>query len=474
MIFQRAVRREFTHSAAGVFTALFAIMMTTQLIRLLNEAAQGSVEPDAVVALLGFSALYYLPVLLSLSSFVAILLTLSRSYRDSEMVVWFSSGLPLTAWIRPVLVFVMPLVLTISVLSLFLSPWALSQSAEFRGKLSSRQDAGQISPGAFQESSAGDRVVFVEGVADDTSNVRNVFVSEARDGRFGVTMAGTGHQEIAENGDRFIVLQNGRRYDFQPGTADFRILEYARYAVRLETKESRGLAPTPRTMPTLDLLPIDLPVYRAELLVPFQHAVFGGRAGLAGDSAVVRQSACRSFGEHAARHSGLPDLQQSGDHQPGLGGEREGVLCGRRAGGASVHAVPPSCPFLPTHRRLLLPTLVSMKVYRRYLAREVSAAILLVLLAFLALFAFFDLLGEIKGVGQGGYQLHHALGFVLLRAPGRAYELMPIAVLIGTLYALSTLARHSEITVLRVSGLSTAALAGRLFQVAGCLPWRPS
>jgi lipopolysaccharide export system permease protein len=58
-------------------------------------------------------------VLLSLSSFVAILLTLSRSYRDSEMVVWFSSGLPLTAWIRPVLVFALPLVATITVLSCF-------------------------------------------------------------------------------------------------------------------------------------------------------------------------------------------------------------------------------------------------------------------------------------------------------------------------------------------------------------------
>ncbi|KFB72941.1 MAG: Lipopolysaccharide export system permease protein LptF [Candidatus Accumulibacter phosphatis] len=244
-------------------------MMTTQLIRLLSEAAQGSVEPDAVVALLGFSALYYLPVLLSLSSFVAILLTLSRSYRDSEMVVWFSAGLPLTAWIRPVLVFVMPLVLTISVLSLFLSPWALSQSAEFRGKLSSRHDAGQISPGAFQESSAGDRVVFVEGVADDTSNVSNVFVNELRPDRLGVTMAASGHQEIAENGDRFIVLQNGRRYEFPPGTAEFRIMEYARYAVRVETREARGIVPTPRTMPTVDLLPIDLPVYRAELLYRF-------------------------------------------------------------------------------------------------------------------------------------------------------------------------------------------------------------
>lgn len=108
-----------------------------------------------------------------------------------------------------------------------------------------------------------------------------------------------------------------------------------------------------------------------------------------------------------------------------------------------------------------------MKIYRRYLAREVSGAIGLVLLAFLALFAFFDLLGEVKSVGQGGYQLQHALGFVLLRTPSRAYELMPIAVLIGTLYALSALARHSEITVLRTSGLSTRALLGGLFQVAG-------
>lgn len=108
-----------------------------------------------------------------------------------------------------------------------------------------------------------------------------------------------------------------------------------------------------------------------------------------------------------------------------------------------------------------------MKVYRRYLAREVSSAVVLVLLAFLALFAFFDLLAEVKSVGQGGYQLHHAFMFVLLRLPGRAYELMPIAVLIGTLYALSALARHSEITVLRTSGLSIGSLLGGLLQVAG-------
>jgi lipopolysaccharide export system permease protein len=108
-----------------------------------------------------------------------------------------------------------------------------------------------------------------------------------------------------------------------------------------------------------------------------------------------------------------------------------------------------------------------MKIYRRYLMREVSGAIVLVLLAFLALFAFFDMLGEVQDIGRGGYQLRHAFAFVLLRLPGRVYELMPIAVLIGTLYALSSLARHSEITVLRVSGLSSGAVLRVLFLVAG-------
>ena len=107
-----------------------------------------------------------------------------------------------------------------------------------------------------------------------------------------------------------------------------------------------------------------------------------------------------------------------------------------------------------------------MRIYRRYLAREVSGAILLVLAGFLALFSFFDMITEVKNVGEGSYQLHHALVFVMLKMPGRIYELMPIAVLIGTLYALSTLARHSEITVLRVSGMSTGRLLSGLFQVA--------
>ncbi len=110
-----------------------------------------------------------------------------------------------------------------------------------------------------------------------------------------------------------------------------------------------------------------------------------------------------------------------------------------------------------------------LRLYQRYLVRETLAAIFLVLVAFIALFSFFDLINELRSVGKGGYGLGLALLYVTLSLPGLIYELIPIAVLIGTLYALSTLARHSEITVLRASGLATRDLLMTLFRMAALM-----
>ena len=108
---------------------------------------------------------------------------------------------------------------------------------------------------------------------------------------------------------------------------------------------------------------------------------------------------------------------------------------------------------------------MALKLYERHLAREIYASTALVLTAFLMLFAFFDLIHELESIGKGSYQLQHALGYVALTLPGRLYELFPIGILIGTLYALTILARHSEITVLRAAGLSTRDLLVTLAKI---------
>ncbi|MGE5490296.1 MAG: LPS export ABC transporter permease LptF [Actinomycetota bacterium] len=266
MIFDRAVRREFVHAAAGISVALLAILTSTQLIRLLNDAAGGRVAPEAVLVLLGFASLNFMPVLLSLTLFVAILLSLSRAYRDSEMAVWFSCGQPLTAWVRPVMKFSLPVVLAIALLSAFLSPWANYKSAEYRERLSTRNDASQVSPGAFREAKKGERVVFVEALANDASQVKNVFVTSMLQGKLGVVMAASGHQEYAANGDRFMVLENGRRYEVEPGTPEFKVMEFERYAFRTEDAKAKPADGAPNRTPLWDLIRDDSDASRGELL----------------------------------------------------------------------------------------------------------------------------------------------------------------------------------------------------------------
>ncbi|HMH16640.1 MAG TPA: LPS export ABC transporter permease LptG [Burkholderiales bacterium] len=106
-----------------------------------------------------------------------------------------------------------------------------------------------------------------------------------------------------------------------------------------------------------------------------------------------------------------------------------------------------------------------MDTLRTYLAREIYGATLFVFLAFLALFAFFDLINELTDLGRGEYRLQHALAFVALSVPSHVYELFPVAVLIGTLYALSHLAANSEYTVMRGSGLSPWRATSTLFRI---------
>ncbi|MCD6681452.1 MAG: LPS export ABC transporter permease LptG [Burkholderiaceae bacterium] len=116
-----------------------------------------------------------------------------------------------------------------------------------------------------------------------------------------------------------------------------------------------------------------------------------------------------------------------------------------------------------------------MRVLRRYLGTQIGAAVAFVLFGFLALFAFFDFINELDDVGRAGYRLQHAVAFVLLGLPAHIYELMPIAALIGAIYALAQFASNSEFTAMRAAGLgrrqalSTVAGIGLVFALLTAL-----
>ena len=265
MIFRRSLVRELTATTIGLFLVLLAILFTNLVLRILARAAGGAVAPDGVLPLLGFAMLFYLNILLSVALFLTVLLTLSRWYRDSEMIVWFTSGQSLTACLRPILMFAAPFLVAIVLLSVFLSPWAEQRRLEYERQLESRDEIGLITPGLFREFPRANLVVFVEAINPLDSTIRNVFLHSVDEKQDATTVAARGKLEVAENGDRFVVLENGRRYEGKPGTADFRVVEFEKLGRRIEPAEMRTLPVSSKALPTTALLLIDDRIERAEL-----------------------------------------------------------------------------------------------------------------------------------------------------------------------------------------------------------------
>lgn len=254
MIFRRSLMREFGALALAVFSVLFAITLTTQLIRFLGQAASGAIASDGVLALLVFTTLSGLPVLLSLTLFISVLMTITRSYGDSEMIVWFSSGVSLVAWIRPVLMFALPLVFTIALLSLLLSPWAAAKRADFKQQLESRDDVSAVAPGVFKESRSSQRVFFIERFDSVENRLANIFVHSVRGDEIATTVAERGYQQTVDNGDRYLVLLNGRHYQGPPGSPEYRITDFERYSIRIEDVAAERDLPSTKSMTTASLL----------------------------------------------------------------------------------------------------------------------------------------------------------------------------------------------------------------------------
>ena len=254
MIFRRSLVRELTATTIGLFVVLLAILFTNLVMRLLSEAAGGTIAPEGFLTILGFSALFYLNILLAVALFLTVLLTLTRWYRDSEMIVWFTSGQALTAWLRPVLRFAAPFRVAILLLSFFLSPWAEQRKLEFQRQLESKEEIALITPGLFREFPRANLVAFVEAVNPLTQSVRSVFLHTSEDQQDVITVAARGKLTEMPNGDRFVVLENGRRYQGVPGTTDYRVIEFESLGRRIEPAEVRALPSSTKALPTAALL----------------------------------------------------------------------------------------------------------------------------------------------------------------------------------------------------------------------------
>jgi lipopolysaccharide export system permease protein len=265
MLFRRSLLQELISTAAGAFFILIGIVIAQRAGNLIRLAAKGILPNDAITTMLGFNMVKFLPMILSLTLFLAVLMTLSRWYRDSEMVIWFSSGMSITGWIRPVINFVAPVILLIAVLSLFVMPWATNKGETYRTQLESRDELASISPGVFKESNNGERVFFIESFDELGNVVKNIFVQTIQHQKLGIIVAAKGHRLIEKNGDHFVVMENGRRYQGKRGAAEFSTTQFEKYAIRVESKEAQQKPPSTESKSSKELLESKNLVSQAEL-----------------------------------------------------------------------------------------------------------------------------------------------------------------------------------------------------------------
>jgi lipopolysaccharide export system permease protein len=254
MIFKRALRQELNFTTGVVFMVLVTLVLTNLMIRVLGNAASGTANPKDALVLIGLGMINYLPILLTASVFVAILMVLTRWYKDSEMVIWQSAGISLLKILRPILNFTAPIAIAIAVLSIFASPWASEKSATIKQRFQQRDDISMLAPGQFRESSGNNRVFFIESMNPETDVITNVFVTDFGKERQLVAVAKQGFIQNTPDGEKQLILETGRRYEGTPGNTDFRITEFDKYTVKLADKVIDPIINGPRTLPAWVLI----------------------------------------------------------------------------------------------------------------------------------------------------------------------------------------------------------------------------
>ena len=276
MLFHSSLRKELARSFGATLIVLVTVVMTITLIRTLGQASRGSFNPSDVMLVMGYNVLTFLPNILTMGLFIATVSTLSRLYADSEMVIWFSSGLGIVSFLRPLIRFAWPILLAVALLSLLVLPWANQQIEGMKSQYENRGDLDRVQPGQFQESAGGTRVFFVEKNLLNQSIATNVFIATTENGKETITSAHRGHTEVIRN-ERFLVLENGQRLENTLGKSDLKLSEFSTYRLRVGQDALGSSLEIPlNTRSTLDLLRDASPISLGEIAwrVGFVMAAF--------------------------------------------------------------------------------------------------------------------------------------------------------------------------------------------------------
>jgi lipopolysaccharide export system permease protein len=255
-IIDRYLLKEVLKALLAILVVLLLILVSNGFIKLLKEVASGDLGTNLLFQVLGLQILSSISRLMPPAFFFAVLYAVGRLYRDSEMVALASCGVGGVRLYRSLLLVVLPVALLTGWMSLVVQPWSNRTSAELVA--AQEGQAGElagISAGRFNEYSKGDLVIYVASIDDRERRMRDVFIQQRREGVLSLITAKSGFQRLDKSsGDRYLVLDEGYRYEGHPGAFDYQVSEFERYALRIEERDEAVVDQHRRSQPSLVLL----------------------------------------------------------------------------------------------------------------------------------------------------------------------------------------------------------------------------
>ena len=243
MIIERALFREAAVNTFAIALILFIFMFFLGMTRLLGKITIGGHASQVITQIFGLKMIQSIDTMLPLALFLGVLLAVGRWYRDNEMAVLASCGISLKPLLKPLLSLALLVSLLVAIVSLWVSPWASLTVERLHQSSTQTMAFSGIRSGVFSETLSDRRTYFVEHSDTEAQRLSNVFISNlspltAIGGRHVTVVASHGvHETDEETGQRYLILKNGYFYDGAPGQADYQIVSFDSYRVRIRTSK---------------------------------------------------------------------------------------------------------------------------------------------------------------------------------------------------------------------------------------------
>lgn len=238
----RYMTRQAMVSMIAVSGVLLLVFMSGRFIKYLASAAQGELAGDVLFQIMAYRFPGFLELILPLGFFIGILLAYGRMYLESEMTVLFACGVSDRQVLGQTLVASTLVMAIVGAMSLWVSPWGMQKVEDIFNQQRQATEFELLIPGRFQPLSSGERVTYTEGLSDDRRELQGVFIAEFGGEERGLSIitAESGVQRVAgDNGERFLVLEEGARFQGIPGQMDYQITEFGAYGLRIEGADAR-------------------------------------------------------------------------------------------------------------------------------------------------------------------------------------------------------------------------------------------